>query len=49
MSLLLKDLAISSLELPFSLINADQLHRLRDNSLQRRNGEMSERTFAGGP
>lgn len=33
----------------FSLINAGQLHRLRDSSLQRRNVEMSEGTFTDGP
>lgn len=35
--------------LKFSLINAGQLHRLRDSSLWRRNGEMREGTSADGP
>lgn len=30
-------------------INAGQLHRLRDSSFWRRNGEMSERIFADWP
>lgn len=35
--------------LKFSLINASQLHRLRGNSLWRKNGEMSEGTLADRP